>query len=179
MVVHHGYVTLVWSHMHWSSQKCLEVLVIGTNVMHNFSVRPLYNKTYIWLFLYQYLLFSTLWETRDGKHVIFPDWDPLRQGSYTGCLQSSSDTTCSGTEPEDDFQVTLEMVMMTSVSPLSYRAVPTFEIYIPIMYNTVVATSTCSSVKPAISPSNVAQNTNPGTVLDSARPEDSKTPPTC
>ena len=45
--------------------------------------------------------------------------------------------------------------------------------------NTVVATSTCSSVKPAISPSNIAQNTNPGTVLDSARPEDSKTPPTC
>ena len=45
--------------------------------------------------------------------------------------------------------------------------------------NTVVATSTCTSVKPAISPSNVAQNTNPGTVLDSARPEDSKTPPTC
>ena len=44
---------------------------------------------------------------------------------------------------------------------------------------TVVATSTCSSVKPAISPSNIAQNTNPGTVLDSARPEDSKTPPTC
>ena len=47
-----------------------------------------------------------------------------------GCLQSSSDTTCSGTEPEDDFQVTLEMVMMTSVSPLSYRAVPTFKIFI-------------------------------------------------
>ena len=45
--------------------------------------------------------------------------------------------------------------------------------------STVVATSTCTSVKPAISPSNVAQNTNPGTVLDSARPEDSKTPPTC
>ena len=44
---------------------------------------------------------------------------------------------------------------------------------------TVVATSTCTSVKPAISPSNVAQNANSGTVLDSARPEDSKTPPTC
>ena len=44
---------------------------------------------------------------------------------------------------------------------------------------TMVANSTCTSVKPAISPSNVAQNANPGTVLDSARPEDSKTPPTC
>ena len=50
-----------------------------------------------------------------------------------GCLQSSSDTTCSGTGPEDDFQVTLEVVMMTSASQLSYRAVPTFEIYIPII----------------------------------------------
>ena len=41
----HGYVTLVWSHMHmhWSSQKCLEVLIIGTNVMHNVSVHPLYH----------------------------------------------------------------------------------------------------------------------------------------
>ena len=45
--------------------------------------------------------------------------------------------------------------------------------------HTVVATSTCSSVKPAISPSNVAQNSNSGTFLDSACPEDSKTPPTC
>ena len=33
--------------------------------------------------------------------------------------------------------------------------------------------------KTVISPSNVAQNTNPGTVLTSACPEDSKTPPTC
>ena len=48
-----------------------------------------------------------------------------------------------------------------------------------VVENTVVANSTCISVKPAISPSNVAQNANPGTVLDSARPEDSKTPPTC
>ena len=44
---------------------------------------------------------------------------------------------------------------------------------------TVVATSTCSSLKPSISPSNVALNSNPGTVLETARPEDSKTPPTC
>ena len=33
--------------------------------------------------------------------------------------------------------------------------------------------------KTLISPSNVAQNANPGTVLETARPEDSKTPPTC
>ena len=33
--------------------------------------------------------------------------------------------------------------------------------------------------KPSISPSNVALNSNPGTVLETARPEDSKTPPTC
>ena len=33
--------------------------------------------------------------------------------------------------------------------------------------------------KTLISPSNVAQNANPGTVLDSACPEDSKSPPTC
>ena len=44
---------------------------------------------------------------------------------------------------------------------------------------TVVATRTFTSVKPTISPSNVAKNANSGTVLDSARPEDSKTPPTC
>jgi len=43
----------------------------------------------------------------------------------------------------------------------------------------VVATRTFTSVKPAISPSNVAQNANSGTVLDSACPEDSKTPQTC
>ena len=44
---------------------------------------------------------------------------------------------------------------------------------------TVVANSTCSGLKPLISPSNVAQNANPGTVLETARPEDSKTTPTC
>ena len=42
MVIHPGYVTLVWSLMHWSSQKGLEDLIIGTNVMHHLSVRPLY-----------------------------------------------------------------------------------------------------------------------------------------
>ena len=42
VVIHHRYVTLVWCHMDWSSQKCLEVMIISTNVMHNFSVRPLY-----------------------------------------------------------------------------------------------------------------------------------------
>ena len=47
------------------------------------------------------------------------------------------------------------------------------------LVHTVVATSTCTSLKPAISPSNVAQNANPGAVLDSARPENSKTPLTC
>ena len=35
VVVHHRYVTLVRCHMHWSSQKCLEVLIISTNVMHH------------------------------------------------------------------------------------------------------------------------------------------------
>ena len=44
---------------------------------------------------------------------------------------------------------------------------------------TVVANMTFSSVKPSISPSNVALNANPKTVLKSACPEDSKTPPTC
>ena len=33
--------------------------------------------------------------------------------------------------------------------------------------------------KTLISPSNVAQNANPGTVLETAHPEDSKTPPIC
>ena len=35
VVIHHRYVTLVWCYIHWSSQKCLEV-------MHKKSVRPLY-----------------------------------------------------------------------------------------------------------------------------------------
>ena len=43
-VIFHGYVTLVWSHMNWSSQKCLKVLIIGTYVLHHLSVRPLYIK---------------------------------------------------------------------------------------------------------------------------------------
>ena len=43
----------------------------------------------------------------------------------------------------------------------------------------MVATTTFTGVKPSISTSNVALNANPGTVLKSARPEDSKTPPTC
>ena len=42
---------------------------------------------------------------------------------------------------------------------------------------TVVANRTFSSVKPSIHPSNVALNTNPGTVLKS-RAENSKTTPT-
>ena len=37
-----------------------------------------------------------------------------------------------------------------------------------------MADITFSSVKPSISPSNVALNANPGTVLKSACPEDSK-----
>ena len=45
--------------------------------------------------------------------------------------------------------------------------------------NIVVATRTFTSAKPSISTSNVALKANPGTVLESARPEDSKTPPTC
>ena len=44
--------------------------------------------------------------------------------------------------------------------------------------DTVVANRTFSSVKPLISPSNVALNANQGTVLKSAHPEDPKTPPT-
>jgi len=44
--------------------------------------------------------------------------------------------------------------------------------------DTVVANRTFSNVKPSIYPSNLAQNANPGTVLKTARPEDSKTPPT-
>ena len=45
--------------------------------------------------------------------------------------------------------------------------------------HTVVANMTFSSVKPSISTSNVALKANPGTVMKSACPEDSKTPPTC
>ena len=41
---------------------------------------------------------------------------------------------------------------------------------------TVVANMTFSSVKPSISPSNIALNANPGTVLKSACPEDAKAP---
>ena len=47
------------------------------------------------------------------------------------------------------------------------------------MRNTVLATMTFSGLKPSVSPSNVAQNENQGTVLETACPEDSKTPPTC
>ena len=43
--------------------------------------------------------------------------------------------------------------------------------------DTVVTNMTFSSVKPSISPSNIALNANPGTVLKSAHPEDSKTVP--
>ena len=50
---------------------------------------------------------------------------------------------------------------------------------IKLTYYTVVATRTYSGLKPSISPSNVALNSNPGTVLETACPEDSKTPPTC
>ena len=45
-----------------------------------------------------------------------------------------------------------------------------------ILLYTVVATMTFISVKPSISPSNLAQNANPGRVLKTARAEDSKTP---
>ena len=37
--------------MHWSSQKCLEVLIIGTNVMYNFNMRPLYTDVLLILML--------------------------------------------------------------------------------------------------------------------------------
>ena len=38
---------------------------------------------------------------------------------------------------------------------------------------------TFNGVKPSISPSNIALNANPGTVLKSDYPEDSKTAPAC
>ena len=50
---------------------------------------------------------------------------------------------------------------------------------VDLWIHTVVANMTFTGVKPSISPSNVAQNANLGTVLETARPEDSKTPPTC
>ena len=42
LAICHGDVTLVWCHMHWSSQKCIEVMIIITNVMHKSSMRSLY-----------------------------------------------------------------------------------------------------------------------------------------
>ena len=47
------------------------------------------------------------------------------------------------------------------------------------VFGTVVTNMTFSSVKPSISPSNLALHANPGTVLKSARPEGSKTLSTC
>ena len=44
VVVHHRYVTLIRCHMHWCSQKCLEVMIISTNVVHRNSMRPLYHS---------------------------------------------------------------------------------------------------------------------------------------
>ena len=41
------------------------------------------------------------------------------------------------------------------------------------------ANSTFTCGKPSLSPSNVALSANPGTIMKSAHPEDSKTPPTC
>ena len=47
--------------MHWSSQKCLEVIIIGTNLMYNFSVQPLY-----------YLIFrSTIFIVKQTMIVLF------------------------------------------------------------------------------------------------------------
>ena len=46
LAIHHGYVTLVWCHMHWSSQKCLELMIISTNVMYKSSLRPLYKQKF-------------------------------------------------------------------------------------------------------------------------------------
>ena len=43
LAIHHRYVILIWCHVLWSSQKCLEVMIISPNVMHKSSVRPLYN----------------------------------------------------------------------------------------------------------------------------------------
>ena len=42
VVINLGHVTLVWCHMHISSHKCLEVLIISTNVLHKDRVRLLY-----------------------------------------------------------------------------------------------------------------------------------------
>ena len=50
---------------------------------------------------------------------------------------------------------------------------------VAVVPNTVVATMTFTGVKPSISTSDVALKANPGTVLKTSRPDDSKTPPTC
>ena len=44
LTVNHWYVTLVWCYIVWSSQKC-------TNVMHNFSVRSLYQRHFTYFYL--------------------------------------------------------------------------------------------------------------------------------
>ena len=46
----HFWLLLVWCHMHRSSQKCLEVLLISTSVMYRNSVCPLYKVTCVFVF---------------------------------------------------------------------------------------------------------------------------------
>ena len=68
VVIHHRYVTLVWCHIHWSSQKGLKVIIISTNVMNNFSGRPLYQwDRHIYFTYFIYLIKRKI---RDNSHTL-------------------------------------------------------------------------------------------------------------
>ena len=84
--------------------------------------------------------------------------------------------------PNDDGQTEEYFLLLESTPPGTepfLEMLSHLKMMEDILKDTVVATRTFSGLKLSISPSNVALNSNPGTVLETARPEDSKTPPTC
>ena len=87
VVILHGYVTIVWYHMHWSS------LIIAANAVHHFSCCPLYLKAVgdwvnldcSWHILQQQ---PSMWPVMTGHLLIkgpvmtSPDWS--HTGKMTG-----------------------------------------------------------------------------------------------
>ena len=64
------------------------------------------------------------------------------------------------------FRCTNLVLIKSSLPFCSRHSVLSMSLSTVVMEYTVVANRTCSNVKPSISPSNVALNANPGTVLE-------------
>ena len=73
-VVYDGYVTLAWGHMHWSSQKCLEVMIIRVFHCPKCCLPALYFLTLLTDQHQNFIKWAILGSTLQDLHRPFNMW---------------------------------------------------------------------------------------------------------